>query len=507
MGRLIVASNRVGDFKSGFQAGGLAVALGEVMKARGGLWFGSVDVEGSNPDIGVVREPAEGAEGVEFYRVPIGRDEYKAYYFGFANSILWPVFHNRIDLARFDNGFYKSYRKVNERFADAIAQRAKPGDVIWVHDYHLIPLGAELRKRGVNNPIGFFLHIPFPPGDVFASVSQHEEITKTLAHYDLVGFQTMKDTAAFLNYAQRHAGGRIVSDGRLRIGAWSFVCASFPVGIDADEFARAAAEVEREPKGIPAFAADRNIHNIIGVDRLDYSKGLLQRFQAFGKFLEMNPHRHGQVTFTQIAPPTRQGLSPYKQMQNELERLAGSINGRFGNLGWVPIHYIHRGFPRHCLAGLFRSAKVGLVTPTQDGMNLVAKEYVAAQNEADPGVLVLSKFAGAAEELKDALIVNPYDIEECAQVIEQALQMPLKERCRRHAAMFDLVRSRDIHHWSGTFIGKLEDVAEQRASATIPAFIASDHFTSMARRKLRAASGSSVPRLGKPDDAKPVIAS
>jgi trehalose 6-phosphate synthase len=216
MGRLIVASNRVGDFRSGFQAGGLAVALGEVMKASGGLWFGSTEVKDSNPDIGVIREAAEGADGVEFYRVSVGHEEYEAYYSGFANSVFWPVCHNRIDLAHFDNGFYKSYRRVNERFADAIAQRAKPDDIIWVHDYHLIPLGAELRKRGVDNPIGFFLHIPFPPGDVFASVSQHEEIAKTLAQYDLVGFQTMKDTAAFLNYVQRHAGGHVPGGGVAR---------------------------------------------------------------------------------------------------------------------------------------------------------------------------------------------------------------------------------------------------------------------------------------------------
>jgi trehalose 6-phosphate synthase len=387
---------------------------------------------------------------------------YRDYYLGFANSVLWPVFHNRLDLASFDNGYYDAYRRVNARFADSIAPQVRPTDTIWVHDYHLIPLGAELRKRGIDNPIGFFLHIPFPPADVMPSISQHEELGHSLAAYDLVGLQTMKDTSAFLDYVQRQLGGRILNDARVRLGDGTLMCGSFPVGIDTEDFARAAQQAGHRRDDRSAFPARLDLCHVIGVDRLDYSKGLLQRFEAFGKFLQSNPHRLGHVSFIQIAPPTRQGLTPYKDMENELARLSGSINGLYGNLDWTPIRYINRALPRQRLAGLYRGARVGLVTPIQDGMNLVAKEYVAAQDPADPGVLVLSKFAGAAEELHDALIVNPYDVDDMAAAIETALRMPLDERVRRHKHMYERVRKGDIHNWGRTFIKQMEACAQRR---------------------------------------------
>ena len=458
MSRLIIASNRVGDFNAGPQSGGLAVALCDVLEARGGMWFGTAERSSRRPrradDVASLHEAAPGVQVAE---ITIEKHSYQAYYSAYANSLLWPICHNRIDLARFDGDCYAIYREVNDRIARAIARYVRDSDVIWVHDYHLIPLGEHLRQRGVSNPIGFFLHIPFPPGDVFAALPQHEALAHSLGHYDLVGFQTENHVASFLGYLQRHLGGRILNDGTIRLNAAVIRAGCFPIGIDTADFARAAATTGEDDE-IPPVGAPL-VDHVIGVDRLDYSKGLIQRFQAFATFLDANPHRRRRVTFTQIAPPTRQGLRTYAHIRNELERLAGSINGRFGDLDWMPIHYIHRAFPRASLARLYRRARVGLVTPTQDGMNLVAKEYVAAQDPADPGVLILSKFAGAAAQLKAALIVNPHDIDECARSIEAALRMPLEERRERQREMFDIVAANDLGAWRRTFLNELEKAA------------------------------------------------
>jgi trehalose 6-phosphate synthase len=469
MGRLVIASNRVGDFKSGFQAGGLAVALCGILRSRGGLWFGTTEVEGgcSLADAKAIGDDgSSGVENVKILNVPINSEAYDEYYRGFSNSVLWPVFHNRLDIASFDNDTYRTYRQVNKRFAEAMVHHLRPDDTIWVHDYHLIPLGSELRKLNVGNPIGFFLHIPFPNAEVATSISQHRELGHNLAEYDLVGFQTKKDTRAFIDFVQRHLNGQILNDGRLRIGERTIECGSFPVGIDTLDFARVARNARYRKEDRAAFPANPGISHIIGVDRLDYTKGLLQRFEAFEKFLSNNPERHGKVNFIQIAPPTRQGLDIYKDFEEEIARRTGSINGRFGDLEWLPVRYLHKAFPRDRLAALYRGAKIGLVTPIQDGMNLVAKEYVAAQDPHDPGVLVLSRFAGAAEELKGALIVNPYDVDQLASAIENALNMPLEERMKRHRSMSDRISKYDIHSWRDVFTERLEASARRRRALT-----------------------------------------
>lgn len=427
----------------------------EVFQARKGIWFGTTTTAKSEG-----LSFSAPAPGVKIAEIPVARDAYRAFYEGYANSLLWPICHNRLDLAKFDSGTYRAYREVNASIAEAMIPSLRDDDVIWVHDYHLIPLGEELRRRGVRAAIGFFLHIPFPPGDVFAAVPQHEALARSLSHYDLVGFQTQKDVAALLNYIQRHLSGRILNDGNIRLGGEVMKCGAFPIGIDAADFARAA-ETEARKKRLASIGGGQ-VDRVIGVDRLDYSKGLTQRFRSVARFLERYPERQGRVTYTQIAPPTRKGLRAYADIQDELERLAGSINGRFASLDWMPIHYIHRAFPRKSLAGLYRRARAGLVTPTQDGMNLVAKEYVAAQDPADPGVLVLSKFAGAAEQLKSALLVNPHDEDDCAEKIEAALNMPLAERRDRYQEMFDLLIQNDVHSWSAVFLRELESATRQR---------------------------------------------
>jgi trehalose 6-phosphate synthase len=322
-------------------------------------------------------------------------------------------------------------------------------DVIWVHDYHLIPFAAELRKLGVENPIGFFLHIPFPPWQTFMAIPEHQELARMLAAFDLIGLQTKADVANLLAYLESGVYGRIVPDGRVRVFNRLVSVASFPIGIDLEYFAGA----DREAGLVQARGS---VRRIIGIDRLDYTKGLPQKFKAFGRFLEKSAEYRRQVVLTQIAPPTRESVEAYSDIRHELEMLAGSINGTFGELDWVPIHYIHRATPRRRLPGIYRSSRICLVTPLRDGMNLVAKEYVAAQDAEDPGVLILSQFAGAAEELGDALIVNPYNIEETADVIRVALEMSKDERRRRHGALLATLRRHDVSTWCNSFLSRLE---------------------------------------------------
>ncbi len=306
---------------------------------------------------------------------------------------------------------------VNRRLAGLLQPMLKPDDVIWVHDYDLIPFAAELRRRGVANPIGFFLHIPFPPWQTFMAVPEHKELAQALAAYDLIGLQTKADVANLLNYLSNGIHGRMVPDGRIRIFDRLASIASFPVGIDMTDFAKA--------KRASSLVQSRSsVSRIVGVDRLDYTKGLPQKFKAFGRLLDKYTRYQRQVVLTQIAPPTRETVEGYSDIRHELETLAGSINGRLGELDWVPIHYvcIYRSTPRRTLGDIYRSSRICMVTPLRDGMNLIAKEYVAAQDAADPGVLILSKFAGAAEEMTEALIVNPYSIEETSDAIRAALE-------------------------------------------------------------------------------------
>jgi trehalose 6-phosphate synthase len=367
------------------------------------------------------------------------------------------VFHDRLDLAQFEAGFYQRYLDVNRRFAQALQPLLRRDDTIWVHDYHLIPLGAELRKMGVENPIGFFLHIPVPPAQTFLAVPEHRELARGLASYDLIGLQTKADVGNLIDYLQDGVFGRILQDGRIRAFNRELAIASFPVGIDVDSF------VNSRPKRPRTLAQTPT--RLIGVDRLDYSKGLPQKFRAFARFLDKYPDYRRKVVLSQIAPPTRETLDAYAGIRHELETLSGTINGKLGELDWVPIHYIHRSTPRKLLFDVYRQSRVGFVTPLRDGMNLVAKEYIAAQDPADPGVLILSRFAGAAEQLKRALIVNPYDIEEMADAIKIALDMGLQERKERHQALLDQIREHDTFAWCRSFLNALESVRRQMPEA------------------------------------------
>jgi trehalose 6-phosphate synthase len=446
MSRVVLVSNRVLDLRKAAQAGGVAVALAAIARSRSVLWFGW------NGEIKASEETGAVERDGRIVSVPLSPVEHERFYLGYSNSVLWPVFHNRLDLAEFEAGYFEQYVGVNRRFAALLQPMLQPDDIIWVHDYHLIPLAVELRELGVPNRIGFYLHIPFPPWQTFMAIPEHEQLARSLAAYDLIGLQTRADVSNLIDYMANGVFGSIVSDGRIRLFDRLITVASFPIGINLADFAKTRRDA--------SLVQGRGVSRIIGVDRLDYTKGLPQKFKAFGRFLEKYPQYRRQVVLTQIAPPTREDLEAYLGIRRQLESLAGSINGRFGELEWVPIHYIHRSTPRRRLTGIYRSSAIGMVTPLRDGMNLVAKEYVAAQDPENPGVLMLSRFAGAAEELAEALIVNPYNIEATSDVIRVALEMSIDERRARHQALMTVIEKRDIDHWCRTFLAALD-----RASA------------------------------------------
>ena len=457
MSRVVLVSNRVLDLSKAARAGGVAVVLANIVRTRKAVWFGW------NGEI----TPADQLDVVEregpIATAPLSEIEYARYYLGYANSVLWPVFHNRLDLAKFEAGFFEHYVATNRRLAALLHPLLRGDDIIWIHDHHLIPFAGELRRRGVSNPIGFYLHIPFPPWQTFMAVPEHRELARMLTAYDLIGVQTQADVANLLDYMSNGVDGRIVPDGRIRVFERLVSIASFPVGIDMTDFAKA--------KRSASLAQARSpVSRIIGVDRLDYTKGLPQKFKAFGRLLDTCPNYQRHVVLTQIAPPTRESVEAYSDIRHELETLAGSINGRLGDLDWVPIHYICRSTPRRQLGDVYRSSRVCMVTPLRDGMNLIAKEYVAAQDIADPGVLILSKFAGAAEQMTAALIVNPYSIEETAEAIRAALEMTLTERCERHAALLAGLQKQDAAAWSQSFLEhlkRLRSTTAKRSEATI----------------------------------------
>jgi len=464
--RLVVVSNRVAT-GAATTSGGLAVALGEALSMSGGLWFGwsgKLSEAGSPPAM-------ESAKGYTAATLDLSPAEHDGYYSGFSNECLWPLLHYRLDLIKVDGQNMDVYFSVNERLAKSLATMVQKDDLIWVHDYHLIPFAACLRRANVRGKIGFFLHVPFPPPEIFAAVPDHRKLGRCLLAYDLVGFQTPRDRDNFVRYAQEHCGARLTENGDLKIPGRTVKVEAFPIGIDVVQFATEA----RRHANHPDFAGltEASFKRIIGVDRLDYSKGLPERLKAIEALFEATPEYRNNIQYLQIATPTREGISAYESIDAELDRTIGQVNGRFGTFGWSPVSYIKRPTPRNLLAGLLRRCHVGLISPLRDGMNLVAKEYVAAQDPLDPGVLILSQFAGAAEQLKEALIVNPYDAQALAGSIRTALEMPKVERQARHAVLLDKIRAEDIDWWRQHYLDALtgerpvEEFDDQPSSATV----------------------------------------
>jgi len=446
--RLVVVSNRVADFKAKFQTGGLAVALGDALKASKGLWFGW---SGDTRDDALSVPPhVENISGLTVATIDLTDKEAEGYYYGYANRCLWPALHYRLDLAQSNEEQAEIYFQVNGRFADALMPLLQPNDIVWINDYHLIPLAEELRGRGCTARIGFFLHTPFPSPEIFAAIPSQKRLGNALMVYDVVGFQTTSDRDNFRRYVTASLDGEQLQGDRVTAQGETTLASVFPVGVDVNHFQTLADEEDAKGPLLPE--GPEGVKTIIGVDRLDYTKGLPERLRAFEVLLEQYPEHRGKVRLVQIAPPTREGLPVYQEIRENVERLVGRINGRFGDLSWQPVIYMHRGVAQNILVRLFRRSDVGLVTPLHDGMNLVAKEYIAAQAAQNPGVLVLSRFAGAAEQLREALLINPHDIQETARALDGALTMPRQERWARHNRLWQRIETYDLFNWRDTFI-------------------------------------------------------
>lgn len=468
MGRLVVVSNRVADPRK-TAAGGLAVALAEFLNSTGGLWFGwsGKIVEAAAGGLpGEAEIHSQQAGPVKLVTLDLSREDHDSYYLGYSNGVLWPVCHYRLDLADFETKQIEGYRRVNQLFARKLAPLLQPDDIVWVHDYHLIPLGSELRALGCKQRIGFFLHVPLPPPLIFMAIPGHDWLMRGLCSYDVVGLQSQADHEHFCRYIQREAHAQELGDGLWRVFNRTLRANSYPIGIDVDEFRTLA----QAPEAREMYERMKREYSrrklLVGVDRLDYSKGLPHRLKAFRALLQKYPDTHRSATLIQIASPSREDVGAYTDILHELESLCGSINGNYGELDWMPVRYMHRTVARARLPGLYRASLVALVTPLRDGMNLVAKEFVAAQDPDDPGVLVLSRFAGAAEQFGEAaLLVNPYDAEGTAEAIHLALQMPLEERKSRHATLLNVCTRWDVHWWCDAFLQDLGK-AEAEESGT-----------------------------------------
>ena len=453
--RIVIVSNRVAVPESprAAVAGGLAVAVKAVLKNRNGLWFGWSGKTNDQPDPEVRTIEMN---KITYALMDLSTQDFQEYYNGLANRVLWPILHYRVDLQEYSRADATGYLRVNRLFADKLSAFVREDDIIWVHDYHLMPLGRELRARGCKNKIGFFLHIPFALPDILQALPSHKEILGSLAYYDLVGFQTENDADNFGRYlvtqgARQARGGAYEIDGlRVRVGA-------FPVSIETAIYSRMARNAARSPLVAQVKDSLGGCRLILGVDRLDYSKGIPHRIKAFDRFLEDNPNWHSKVTLLQITPKSRSEIKEYSDIEAEVTTLIGKINGRFGDAAWTPIRYVNKSYSRTALAGIYRAADVAMVTPLRDGMNLVAKEYIAAQDPDDPGVLVLSEFAGAAKELDHALLINPHEIDGVASALKVALEMAVEERRARHAPMLQYLIQNDIKNWADAYLSSLSE--------------------------------------------------
>lgn len=463
---LVVVSNRLpfvltraeeGGYSSRPGSGGLVTALLPVLRGRGGAWIGWHGATDANEDLGPLLERAGADAGYQLRPIALTAEEQRKFYVGFCNEVIWPLFHDLHSLCNFDPSYWHCYCAVNRKYAEAIGATANDGDFIWVHDYQLMNVGAELRRLEVKARAAFFLHIPFPPLDIYVKLPWRFALLHALLEYDLIGFQTLRDRRNFLDCVRALVGGaraqgrgQIVTivhrDRTVRVG-------SFPIGIDYNDFVRRASspEVTRMAAQLRAQLPNRQL--LLGVDRLDYTKGVPHRLEAFRDALTRYPELRERVTLVQVLVPSREDVPSYHELKARIEGLVGEINGQFTRPGgWVPIHYVFRPLALIDLMAYYRAAEIALVTPLKDGMNLIAKEYCACSIEEDC-VLVLSEFAGAAAQLQNgALLVNPYDVEGTADAIRQAFVMPLAERKARMRSLRRSIRKQEIFWWADSFL-------------------------------------------------------
>lgn len=439
MSRLIIVSNRVSypTKRQNSTSGGLAITLQRALQNTGGFWCGWSGSQADETEASIQKLTNN---NIDYLLLKLSKIQIKHYYYGFANSVLWPLCHYRPDLIKYKQEDYKGYLEVNKLFATTLKTFIKPDDIIWVHDYHLIALAHELRKIGIQNPLGFFLHIPFPNYDILSIVPPHKELLAYMSEYDLVGFQTKNDECNFL---------QCLTDKKPKTGV-------FPATIDSKIFENySQAKLANESWLQLAMQLKEQILTI-GVDRLDYSKGIIDRLHIFEKFLENYKNYIGKIKFLQITPKSRSEIEDYQIIQQQVAEQTGKINGKFSTLNWAPISYINKNIEQATLSLIYNKAKIAMITPMRDGMNLVAKEYIAAQNPKNPGILILSKFAGAARELDSALIINPFDIEHCVQALRQAIIMPLEERIERWLPMKKHIDEHTTEQWCNSFLNCLK---------------------------------------------------
>jgi trehalose 6-phosphate synthase len=449
--RLIVVSNRLpfsfkrdrgGRWRAEPGSGGLVTALLPVLRNRGGIWVGWPGAPGRAREFSAALAAAGAGAGYKLAPVALDARDVSDFYQGFSNEVLWPLFHDLPSLCNFDPGYWRRYCDVNRKYARAVQARAAPGDFVWVHDYHLMNLAAELRALGTRSRLAFFLHIPFPAPDIFMKLPWRAPLLDALLEFDLVGFQTAHDRRNFLACAQ--ALGREPRPDR---------CGFFPISIDYNAFMRraAAGDVAAKARELHLLLPRRKL--VLGIDRLDYTKGIALRLRAFQDLLVRHPEMRGRVSLIQVVVPSREDIPQYREMKTEIEQLVGRINGEFARPGaWVPVWYEYRSLSRLELLAYYRAADIALITPLKDGMNLVAKEYCACSIEEDC-VLILSEFAGAAAQLAaGALLVNPYDIRGVAEAIRVAHAMPPEEREARMRRMRRSIRRQDVFWWVDSFL-------------------------------------------------------
>jgi len=457
--RLVAVSNRVLNSSKAAAAGGLAVGVLAAMKSTGGVWFGwSGEVsQGSASDVAVTVK-----NNVEFATFDLPRKDFDLYYGGFCNGALWPVCHYFTSALRYSQAQFDAYTRVNRMFAERLAPLLREDDLVWIHDYQLIHLGRELRACGATQPIGFFLHIPFPHVEALRSLPRYSDLMRAFLNYDVVGFQTVRDLGCFRSAIVEVLGhGAVGRHDEIGLSQRGTRLGVFPIGVDVESIQDEARQSQTSKTVRRMSAGLRGRRCIVGVDRLDYSKGLVERFEAYEALMATHPDCLRRLSFLQIAPLSRADVQAYATLRKTLEQHAGRINGRFAETDWTPIRYLNRNFSHEVLMGFLRNASVGVVTPLRDGMNLVAKEFVAAQDPADPGVLVLSTLAGAAEELTDALLVNPHDRQAVADAIYTALSMSRDERRERHERMLRVLESNDVHSWQARFLTELQTRARR----------------------------------------------
>ncbi|HEX4487777.1 MAG TPA: trehalose-6-phosphate synthase [Terriglobales bacterium] len=475
-GRLIIVSNRlpISVLRQGDgtrvepSPGGLATALSAVWSTRSnGLWIGwPGNADGANID--PLLAQAARNEPYDLQAVSLNDQEIAKFYIGFANEIIWPLFHDLQSQCNFNPEYWEMYQQVNRKFADTTAPQAGADDFVWVHDYHFMLVAQYLRDANVKSKIGFFQHIPFPPPDIFEKLPWREAILRGLLQYDVLGFQTERDHNNFLNCLARLLPAAETVGGSqahisIRFEGRETVVGAFPISIDFDEFAGPAAQADVSARAANIRKELSDSLLMLGVDRMDYTKGIPERLQSFRVFLERYPELRRQVTLVQIVVPSRSDIPKYQDLRQQVELLVSEINGQYTESGWVPIHYMYRSLRREDLLGYYRAADIALITPLKDGMNLVAKEFCAAQVD-ERGVLVLSEFAGASPELRHgALLVNPNDFVGVAQAIYEACQMLPAEKRRRMKLLREIVKSQDVHRWARSFMSASASASRPRS--------------------------------------------